>query len=141
MNDQVLIPEDRTLKTPSRGFCRNPECQEPGTSRFEFTVEHAEIECPKCKANRSPMIGLLSLTHLLVLDPQGMVEGELGKRYKIACDTTRAYLATLTNAEAATDNIDVYNCPGCAQYIQNNLNQKTLAQNLQVEKIIKENQK
>jgi len=59
------------------------------------------------------MIGTLTLTHLLVHDEHGPVRGKGGVPYKIACDSKRAYLATVTNDEAATDNVEVANCPGC----------------------------
>lgn len=99
---------------PAAGFCRNPECRENGRE-FEFQVEHDNFSCPKCGADRAPMIGLLVLTHLLVRNDQGPIIGSGGLRWSLACDEERAYLATVTNKEAATDNAKVANCPGCLQ--------------------------
>lgn len=61
------------------------------------------------------MIGVLSLTHLLIRHEKGPIKGSGGLRYVIACDSERAYLATATNKEAATDNADLANCPGCLE--------------------------
>lgn len=111
----IVVPHDRTLKQPTRGFCRNPKCREQSNREFQFTVEHDRFECPKCGANSEPMIGVLTLTHLLLPDRGGPVIGKGGVRYKIACDETRAYLATATNNEAVTDNPAIANCPGCLE--------------------------
>ena len=59
------------------------------------------------------MIGLLTLTHFLVRDTGGPILGTGGLRYRLACDSNRDYLATLTNNEAATGDADLVNCPGC----------------------------
>ena len=139
MSEQAIIPEDRTIRTPARAICRNPECQEPGKRRFEFSVKHGAVECPKCSASKSPMICLMVLTHLLVKDPDGMIQGDHGWKYKLACDKTRAYLATATNLEAATACEDVYNCPHCAEYILKNKNSKSLLETTRTEQLIKEN--
>ena len=61
------------------------------------------------------MVGALVLTHLLLPDPKGPVNGSGGLRYRMACDSARAYLATTTNMEAATDDRAIANCPGCLQ--------------------------
>ena len=106
------VPEDRTVMQPAAGFCRNPECRENG-KEFEFVVENDHFACPKCGADRSPMIGLLVLTHLLVRDNAGPINGAGGLRWALACAQDRAYLATVTNKEAATDNVKIANCPGC----------------------------
>jgi len=53
------------------------------------------------------------LTHLLIPTPDGPINGTGGLRYRIGCDAKRAYLATLTNLEAATDNPKIANCEGC----------------------------
>ena len=106
------VPVDRTIKQPAEGFCRNPECAEDG-KEFHFTVEHDLFSCPKCGANTSPMIGVLVLTHLLVRDESGPIIGAGGLRWALACSEDRAYLATATNQEAATDNLHLINCPGC----------------------------
>lgn len=59
------------------------------------------------------MVGVLVLTHLIVPDPKGPISGKGGTHHRIACDDRRAYLATATNLEAATDNASVANCPQC----------------------------
>ncbi len=58
------------------------------------------------------MVGLLVLTHLLIRDPKGPFKGQMG-RFRMACNTKRAYLATITNMEAATGDPLIANCPGC----------------------------
>lgn len=108
----LVIPTDRTTKQPVKAICRNPECAGDRTY-FEFEAQHDRFCCPKCGANRPPMIDLLVLTHLLVKNKNGPIEGESGIRWQIACDTRRAYLATATNLEAATTAKEVANCPGC----------------------------
>jgi hypothetical protein len=107
----IKVPEDRTIHQPAAGFCRNPECRDDDRE-FRFTVENDRFACPKCGADRSPQVGLLVLTHLLLPHPQGPILGKAG-RWVIACDDERAYLATATNLEAATDNAKIANCPGC----------------------------
>lgn len=112
MSTKIQIPDDRTIKQPSKAFCRNPKCRTDG-KEFVFKVEHADVECPKCGADRVPMVGMLTMTHLLVPDPKGPVRGQGGLTYKMACESDRAYLATATNLEAATDNPKVVTCDGC----------------------------
>lgn len=113
----IEIPHDRTLNQPSTAFCRNPACREVSNQEFHFRVENDLFACPKCGADRSPMVGLLVLTHLLIPDAMGPVRGKGNRGYKIACDNKRAYLATVTNQEAATDNPKVANCPGCLEQV------------------------
>lgn len=67
------------------------------------------------------MIGVFTLTHFLTRDPMGPIKGMGGLRYKLACDGQRAYLATNTNNEAATDQPDVVTCPQCVQMITDGL--------------------
>ncbi|MCI0333548.1 MAG: hypothetical protein L0228_10035 [Planctomycetes bacterium] len=111
---KIIIPGDRTQKQPVTAFCINPECLEASDrKRFEFPVEHADVACPKCGATEAPMVGVLALTHFLHRNPQGKIVGMGGLRYQLACDQSRAYLATLTNEEAATDQLRAVNCPGC----------------------------
>jgi 4-hydroxy-3-methylbut-2-en-1-yl diphosphate synthase IspG/GcpE len=112
--NKILIPGDRTQAQPVRAFCRNVECLESSDQRrFEFDVEHEQVACPKCGATEAPMIGVLSLVHFLHRNPQGKIVGMGGLRYQLACDEKRAYLATHTNLEAATDQLQAVNCPGC----------------------------
>lgn len=110
----ILIPRDRTKRQPARGYCYNPECREDSDQdRFEFDVEHDRFCCPKCGNDRPPGVGLLVLTHLMIRDPSGPIHGDMGQNYMLACDQKRAYLATVTNLEAATGDPAYCNCPGC----------------------------
>jgi hypothetical protein len=60
---------------------------------------------------------------------KGPIIGDGGLRYRIACDQSRAYLATVTNLEAATDNPKIVNCPGCRkEAIKQKLNNPTGSQ-------------
>ena len=114
---KIIIPGDRTTKQPARGYCLNPECRETSdASRFEFEVTNGEVVCPKCGANEAPTVGLLVLIHLLVPDKNGPIKGMNG-RYRLACDSKRAYLATGTNQEAATGDVRHANCPGCLEAV------------------------
>lgn len=111
----IKVPHDRTVKQPAAGFCRNPECREVSNEEFHFVVEHDNFSCPKCGANKAPMVGVLVLTHLLIRNQAGPILGSGGLRYALGCDMKRAYLATVSNQEAATDNIEIANCPGCLE--------------------------
>lgn len=108
----VKVPDDRTIAQPVIAVCRNPQCREEGKP-FQFFIEHDNFCCPKCGADRSPTVSVQVLTHLLLPHPRGPVRGSGGRRFVIACDDKRAYLATATNLEAATDQEKVANCPGC----------------------------
>jgi len=109
----IIIPSDRTTKQQSRGYCMNPECLESSEDkRFEFDVDNDKFACPKCSQNTPPGVGLLVLTHLLIADPKGPIMGKL-QRFSLACNQKRAYLATITNLEAATGDPMIANCPGC----------------------------
>ncbi len=114
----IIVPGDRTSKQPARGFCTNPECLESSDDdRFEFDVQHGDVVCPKCGCDHAPTVGLLVLIHYLVKDPKGRIRGLAG-RYRLACDSQRAYLATTTNQEAATGDLRHVNCPGCLAAVQ-----------------------
>lgn len=115
---KVTIPADRTRKQPLLAYCRNPACWQNDEKcaplmRFEFALETGNVECPRCRANEPPMVGILVLTHLLIKDPRGPILGAEGWRYRMGCDAQRAYLATMTNQEAASGDPHVVNCPGC----------------------------
>lgn len=113
MGSKVKLPGDRTKKQPATGYCINPECFESSDDmRFEFGIEGDLISCPKCKADESPTVGVLSLIHHLVVDPKGPIRGA-DRRFRMACDPARAYMATATNKESATGDIAIANCPGC----------------------------
>lgn len=109
----IAVPQDRTLKQPVKGFCRNPRCQEKSNQEFQFKVENDLFACPKCGADRPPTVGVLVLTHLIIPQKNGPIIGKGGTQHRLACDDTRAYLATATNLEAASDNPNVANCPDC----------------------------
>ncbi len=110
----IAMPHDRTCKQQALAVCFNPECRsEPDDTCFEFTVENDHFACPKCGANKAPLVDLRTLTHLLIRDRAGLIVGEGGLQFKIACDPKRRHLATMTNEEAATDQRSVANCPQC----------------------------
>lgn len=109
----IVMPNDRSTKQPARGFCRNPKCREQNGEDFTFPIEHAHVSCPKCGANSSPIVGVFVLTHLLIPVENGPLGGVGGIRYALACDAKRAYLATTTNLEAASGDIEAVNCPQC----------------------------
>lgn len=109
--NKVVIPNDRTSKQPVVACCFNLECLEDG-ERFEFPCEHGDVVCPKCGATEAPMIAVLALTHFLIRDNTGPFRTGSG-RYSLACDPKRSYLATPTNNEAATDQLECANCPQC----------------------------
>lgn len=114
----IIIPADRTTKQQPRGYCLNPACRERSTDqRYEFAVDHDHFGCPKCGETQSPGVGLLTLTHLVLRDPRGPIEGALA-RFRLACDERRAYLATATNLEAATGEPKIANCPQCLAVAQ-----------------------
>lgn len=109
----VVMPRDRTNKQPARGFCRNPQCREEAQADFTFEIRHAHVACPKCGANRSPMVGVFVITHLLLPVKGGPLRGSDGRSYALVCDDKRAYTATHSNLEAASGDIEVVNCPQC----------------------------
>jgi len=111
----VIMPDDRSVKNPARGFCRNPKCREIPGENFEFPIEHAHVSCPKCGANAPPLVGVLVLTHMLIPVRGGPIRGKGGVSYALACDEKRAYLATYTNLEAASGDIEAINCPQCLE--------------------------
>jgi hypothetical protein len=108
---KIVIPNDRTCRQPVTAYCTYKKCLVNG-KRFEFPTE-GNVHCPKCGATEAPTIGLLALVHLMVEDPAGPIPGEGGLRWRLACDPTREHLATVTNMEAASDQIVAVNCPGC----------------------------
>lgn len=109
----LRIPKDRSRSQPIRAWCANPLCAERADKRLEWNVTGDLVQCPKCKASRSPYVGIYVLIHLLVPADDGPIAGSGGRRWAIACDPTRAHLATGTNQEAATDDPEAANCPGC----------------------------
>lgn len=110
----VQIPLDRTTKQMVRARCYNPECRDVSESPFEFDIEHDHFACPKCGADKEPMVFMLTLTHLMIRDARGPIQGN-HFRYRLACEPKRAHLATRTNNEAATDDPKVANCIACLE--------------------------
>jgi hypothetical protein len=103
----------------------NPECLVDSDDKmFTFDVQHDGFACPKCGNNRAPGVGLLVLTHLMIRDRNGPIHGDMGQSYRLACHKDRAYLATVTNLEAATGDIRFCNCPGCLK-VANEMKIKT----------------
>lgn len=115
----IVIPGDRTVKQRSFGVCMNRACLEKNTDeRFTFQVENDHFACPKCGADKPPLVGMLALIHFLIPDKTGPLEGAGGLRYRFGCDSTRAYMATHTNQEACSGQIEAVNCIGCLQEAQ-----------------------
>lgn len=106
-----IIHPDQTTKQPVVWRCPNPECRDSSLDRY-FDFESDQPKCPKCSAG-PPVVSKRALIHLLVRDPQGKIVGEYQRRYKLACDASRSFIATQTNGEAGTDQVAAANCPGC----------------------------
>jgi hypothetical protein len=109
------VPADRTIKQPIAWQCGNPQCMENG-KRFIFTNDYGE--CPKCTL-KPPATKLLALVHLVYPDKNGPLPGKTGN-WALACDPKRAYSATETNREAATNRTAIVNCPGCIKWLTDN---------------------
>lgn len=110
---ELTSTPDQTTKQPVVWCCANPTCR-PVIGCFEFESDYPT--CPKCGASGEPQVFKRTLIHLLLADERGPILGN-GRRYRMACDEkrARAYLATLTNGEAAVnlDHAELANCPGC----------------------------
>lgn len=116
----IILPDERSSKQRNYAFCENHECREINKStgqmdRFHFEVEHSIFCCPKCGANKPPIVGMLAKVHLMVRDKLGEFEGAGGLRYRIACDKGRGHISTLTNHEAGTDDLSVVTCEDCLE--------------------------
>lgn len=109
----IVLPQDRDIKQPAIGYCRNPACRESSGLEFWFRVEHDHYACPKCGETRYPIVGPLVLVHWLRPTVDGPITGRGGRRFALGCETRRAYLATASNLEAATDNAGLVTCEGC----------------------------
>lgn len=102
---------DQTTKQPVVWRCPNPECFDTDLDYF-FEFKADEPVCPKCGLG-PPAVQKRVLIHFLVRDSKGPIYGQMGLRYRMACDARRSYLATPTNGEAATGDPTSVNCPGC----------------------------
>lgn len=109
-----ILHTEQTTKQPLVWRCGNPACIPANKHFFDFQSDYPE--CPKCKSVGWPNVTKRSLTHFLVPDPKGKIEGQHGN-YRMACDATRDQLATPLNGEAATNLIYVANCPGCLKAV------------------------
>lgn len=101
---------DRTQKIPMVWVCRQRSCAEGGLNEFQFISD--EPVCPKCGAGEKEGVFLRTLIHLLIPDAKGRVVSMTG-RYRLGCDSTRDYLATPSNREAASGDVGAVNCPEC----------------------------
>ena len=108
----IILPSDRSIKQPALGYCSRPECAVDG-AEYRFRVEHDHYACPKCGETRYPTVGPLVLVHWLRPTGDGPITGRGGRRFALGCETRRAYLATASNLEAATDNAGLVTCEGC----------------------------
>ena len=110
----IAIPDERTIKQRNFAYCQNPACAEGG-KEFTFEVEHSYFCCPKCGANKPPLVGMIAKIHLMIPDRLGEFEGIGGLRYRIACDTKnkRGHISTVKNHEMGTGDKSVCNCVDC----------------------------
>lgn len=129
-NKKLFDHPDRTTKQPLTWFCINPQCADRG-KRHEW--EGSKPVCPKCSSEGPPCVQLRTLIHLLLPEPKGLIPGQYG-RYRIACDATRDYLATNTNNEQATGDVNIVNCPGCLKAAGHSGIVDVLGRSIQAEK-------
>jgi hypothetical protein len=85
-------------------LCRSLE--RPHGLDFEGT----EPKCPRCAAG-PPAVQALVHIHLLVLDPEGPILGEFGRRYHVACKPE----ATNPRGAPCTGETVAVTCPLCKQ--------------------------
>jgi hypothetical protein len=114
----IVIPNSRCQKKRNFAYCSNPECAESRDGvryEFRFEIEDSLRPCPKCGACRAPMVGILAVTHYLIRDKSGHLEGASGLRYRIACDVEnkRHEISTPENHELATGDRGTANCVEC----------------------------
>jgi len=107
---EITSHPDQTTKQPVFWFCLNEDCNTVGPGFFEFESDYPV--CPKCGSEGEPTVQKRVLIHFLQFDPKGPIRGYM-KRFRMSCDPKRVDLATLTNGEAATGEIQAVNCPGC----------------------------
>lgn len=108
---------DRTVKQPLHFRCYNPECMKEAGGHFEWEGDQV-VPCPRCASSR---VVMLSLCHFMLPDSEGPIEsGATGMRYRKACDATKRgeVLATHTNNESASGDLNQVNCPGCLKVVE-----------------------
>ena len=110
-----VIHPDQTVLQPVIWTCQNPQCKPPGRHSFDFQSDYAV--CPKCKAEGYPLVQKVTLIHFLLPQIDGPIAGQYS-RYCLPCDPKRDNMATQTNGEAATDQPQLVNCPGCLNAMQ-----------------------
>lgn len=122
MSDPQYKYVSRTQSQPLEWVCTNPECIQTDEERKNHYVRFVseKPKCPRCTQEGPPVIKLLALVHLLLPDPKGKIQGQY-KRWRIACDKDRDYLALTDNNEAATDVPAAANCPGCIKAAPKNV--------------------
>lgn len=114
--------DSQTTKQPVVWFCANPDCR-PDPNKFptrSLMFESDYPECPKC-GNGPPCVHKRSLIHLLVPARGGLLTGDLGRRYMMACDSKRDFIATRTNGESASGDPNAVNCPGCLAHLKKHI--------------------
>lgn len=100
-------------KQPIVWRCLNPHCR-PDKFRptIMFDFESDEAKCPKCSLG-PPMVVKRALIHMLVMIENGPIVGDMGMRYRVACDAKRDYVTNGRDGEAGTGDIRQVNCPAC----------------------------
>lgn len=119
------IPEyadQQTTKQPVFWFCSNPDCRanplEKPSEMFKF--ERDEPKCPKCTSG-PPVVHKMALIHLVVPDQNGQIFGDQKRRFILACDPKRDYIATRRNGEAGSGDPNCITCPGCIALVKKHI--------------------
>jgi len=119
---RIVLLDGQTTKQPTIFRCPNPECvpkkfdRVTGQPHRFFDFESDQPVCPKCGLG-APHVAKRALIHFLLRDPAGPIQGEMGLRYKIACDHKREVIATTDNGEAGTGDLAACNCAGCLRFV------------------------
>ena len=101
-----------TSKQPVVWLCPNPECRDSPGEMFSFVRD--EAKCPKCSIG-PPAVTKQVLIHYIIRKNDGLLLGQHGLRYAMACDYLRQEIATVNNGEAGSGDFTAVNCPGCMQ--------------------------
>lgn len=110
----LVIHPDQTTKQPVVWRCLSDECK---TDAPWFEFESDQPRCPKCGSDGAPTVQKRVLIHLAIRNSRGPILGFKGERYAFACDPPRELLATMTNGEAISGQLNVVNCPSCLMAI------------------------